>query len=829
MPAKFKFHFLKLCIVIGGVGFFNLSYAQCATTADPVSITGTNCPTVAITSNKSDVAIQSGAYVGTIFGQPNPALLIRNATVINLNNFGLIQGQSTNTSGIEVGGTAVIKTLNNSSQINGARYAIQLTGSGSIETLNNTGTIFNNGNNSPAQGIYMSTAGGSTSIATINNSGAINSSNGGIYLDTASASGSASIGTINNNGGIDGGYDVGILVGTGNTVQTINNNSGGVISSTYCPGGSCSNGMENWGTINLINNAGTIQGGNRFGGVGYAIINNGLIREITNSNTISGGIVNNQTILQINNTASASGTGIIGNGNPGITNTGTITTLNNQQANLTLKGNLPANYNTIINSPTNYGKLSVTNPNGTTNFGIYQGSIIASGTTTYAAVLSGVTSTNITSKSGTYGGGLVTTSWSLKNSSGNTWDLVTSPTVVSNSPVVANSAAGSSLANQILVSYTAAAATTGSGSGSGAGSSEINSTLKSGTTLVSAVQSLTGNEVNQLASVHAEGYSSNMTIGLEQMKTVANTVMDRVHRPISDSNSNSLAYELDAGRYIWADVAGFTGTVNSYNGLAGFGYNSYYGVVGLDLFRNQTGGLGIYGGAGNSSMTQSSQVSQNFNNNSGYVGMYGGMYLTTDVKLSGALGYSFGNTSAKRYNPNIGDFTGGTASDSYSSNGAFAAVKLSHSMLIGEKFTLTPFLGGSYTQLNTGAVSETGGGDFNYSINSATSYQTITFAGAEFVQPLIEVGDNRLSAVGFYRFSYNWSANTDSAHTVTASNSVFGTFNQTGANMGPVSNLFGLGLQGQLSKDVSLRIGAVAAINSNGTQYGGGGELKIRF
>jgi len=772
-----KFAVLGSLLVFVGLSFFNLSFAQCSTTADPVSITGTNCPTVSITSNKSGVTIQSGAYVGTSFGLPNPALLIQSATVVNLNNDGVIQGQSRNTSGIEVGGNSQVKNLNNTSQINGALYAIQLTGAASIETLTNSGSIFNNGNNSPAQGIFMSTAGGSTSIATINNSGSINSSNGAIYLDTASA-GKASIGTINNNGGIDGGYSAAILVGTGNSIQTINNNSGGVISSTYCPGGSCADGIENWGTISQINNTGTIQGGNRFGGVGYGIINNG-----------------------------------------------TITTLNNQQADLKLKGNLPANYNTIINSPTNYGKLSVTNANGTTNFGIYQGAVIPSGTTTYAAVLSGVTSTNIASTSGTYGGGLVATNWTLKNSSGNTWDLVTNPSVVSNTPTVPNSAAGSSLANQILVSYSAAAAAPGGGSGA----STVNPALKSGATLVSAVQSLTGNEVNQLAGVHAEGYSSNMTIGLEQMKTVANTVMDRIHRPISDSNSNSIAYELDAGRYVWADVAGFTGTVNSYNGLAGFGYNSYYGVVGLDLFRNQTGGIGIYGGAGNSNMTQSSQVSQSFNNNTGYVGMYGGLYLASDLKLSGAVGYSFGNSSATRNNPNIGNFTGGTATDSYSSNGGFAAIKLSYSMLIGEKFTLTPFIGGSYSQLNTGAVGESGGGDFNYSINAATSYQAITFVGAEFVQPLKEIGDNRLSAVGFYRLSYNWSANTDSAHTVTASNSVFGTFNQTGANMGPVSNLFGLGLQGQLSKDVSLRIGAVAAINSNGTQYGGGGELRLRF
>ncbi len=759
----------------------------CPDAANPLVISA-NCYALTLLNNKSAVTVDSGVIVtekSTGFFSP---VEVR-AVVDTFTNNGTIKSALLTPGAVEVSALNIISsgsigTLNNNGTITAAPTGTSgLDVNGGINVLNNRGTI------SATWGANALSVNGST-INTLNNSGTITGAKESLVL----SGGGSNIGTLNNSGRIAGGdfstnnyYADALLVRGGAAIGTFNNT--GTIDHSPLFTSSADGHKEYFSGIN----------------------NQGSIGVLTNTGNLAT------------------------NGGYGINNAGSITTLNNQQGDLALKGNLPANYNTIINSPSNYGKLSVTNANGTTNFGIYQGSIIPSGTTTYAAVLSGVTSSNIASTSGTYGGGLVTTTWSLKNSSGNTWDLVTNPSVVSTTPTVPNSAAGSSLANQILVSYSAAAATTtGGGSGSssgsgGAGSSTLNPILSSGTTLVSAVQSLTGNEVNQLASVHAEGYSSNMTIGLEQMKTVANTVMDRIHKPVSDSNSNSVAYQLDAGRYVWADVAGFTGTVNSYNGLAGFGYNSYYGVVGLDLFRNETGGLGIYGGAGNSYMTQSSQVSQNFNNNTGYVGMYGGMYLASDVKLSGALGYSFGNSSATRNNPNIGNFTGGTASDSYSSNGAFAAIKLSQSMLIGEKFTLTPFIGGSYSQLNTGAVSESGGGDFNYSINAATSYQTITFAGAEFVQPLTAMGENSLSAVGFYRFSYNWSANTDSAHSVTASSSAFGTFNQTGANMGPVSNLFGLGLQGQLSKNVSLRIGAVAAINSNGTQYGGGGELRFRF
>ena len=400
MPSKITPFVSKFCIFLGGLGAFNAVFAQCSTSGDPVSITGTNCPNVAITTNKSEVTVQSGAYVGTTAWLPNPALLIQNAAVENLNNSSLIQGQTTNTSGIQVDGTAVVKNLNNAAQINGALYAIQLTGSGSIATLNNTGSIYNNGNNAIAQGIFMSTAGGSTSIGTINNSGAINGSAGAIYLDTASGSNTASIVAINNNGSINGGQDAGILVGTGNTINIINNNSGGDIRAGACNGLTCYNSIRNWGSINEINNLGNIVGSTGFGFTGYGIENNGLIK-----------------------------------------------TVNNAQSNLTYTGILPTNYNIIINSATSYGQTTFSNVSGgPINFGVQQAAnrAIPLGTTSFTSVIAGLSDSNISSntRSGNFSGAFNSISWNLSQAgTSQIWSLSTTA-----SPITATVVNGSSAA-----------------------------------------------------------------------------------------------------------------------------------------------------------------------------------------------------------------------------------------------------------------------------------------------------------------------------------------------------------------------------------------------
>ncbi len=102
----------------------------------------------------------------------------------------------------------------------------------------------------------------------------------------------------------------------------------------------------------------------------------------------------------------------------------TLATLNNRQAGLTYYGKIPTNYNAVINSTSDYGKIIFSTVSGTTSFGIYDGSVLQNNTT-YASVIDGLESSNITAgTSGDYSYDGRTWAWTLENSSANLWDLV---------------------------------------------------------------------------------------------------------------------------------------------------------------------------------------------------------------------------------------------------------------------------------------------------------------------------------------------------------------------------------------------------------------------
>ena len=102
----------------------------------------------------------------------------------------------------------------------------------------------------------------------------------------------------------------------------------------------------------------------------------------------------------------------------------TIATLNNRQAGLTYQGKIPTNYNAVINSTSDYGKIIFSTVSGTTSFGIYDGSVLQRNTT-YASVIDGLEASNITAGySGDYSYDGRTWAWTLENSSSNLWDLV---------------------------------------------------------------------------------------------------------------------------------------------------------------------------------------------------------------------------------------------------------------------------------------------------------------------------------------------------------------------------------------------------------------------
>ena len=230
-----------------------------------------------------------------------------------------------------------------------------------------------------------------------------------------------SVNTITNNGTITATgttHSRGILSIDTGTIDRINNTG-----TIQAQGGSESNhGIVFWNDSGTtVTNSGTIQGTGGTTSRGITLGSNGSIAKITNTGTIKGGkdgIGSDGNITNIVNTGTITGTTGYGIAN----GVGSITNLTNSQNNLTYLGRLPTNYYVKVNSSLSYGKITFSNPLGSMNVGIGSGSTLSQGT--YVAVIDGVTSSNISNSSGTYGSNANYYKYSLINSSGNQWDLI---------------------------------------------------------------------------------------------------------------------------------------------------------------------------------------------------------------------------------------------------------------------------------------------------------------------------------------------------------------------------------------------------------------------
>ena len=157
-------------------------------------------------------------------------------------------------------------------------------------------------------------------------------------------------------------------------------------------------------------------------------INGATIGTFLNSGTIDGSTSGYPLRFESGSIGTFTNSGSISYGSSTISLDGSLTigTLNNAQgaSSSALKFSafertLPTNYNIIINSASDFGKLDWASPSGSTTFGIYSGSTVAAGR--YTSVITGLSAGSFTgARSGTYGG----YNWVLDNVSGSIWDLV---------------------------------------------------------------------------------------------------------------------------------------------------------------------------------------------------------------------------------------------------------------------------------------------------------------------------------------------------------------------------------------------------------------------
>ena len=263
--------------------------------------------------------------------------------------------------------------------------------------------------------------------ATVNNSGTLNTSsffNG--YGISAGANGRSQAGgnSLNNLAGgqiiTAGGNAAGIYVSATNASSAANTltNAGSIVTSGANSAGiRLNSGATNSSALNMITNTGTIT---TSGAAAYGV-------QVSGIGAVS--VLNTGSI-------STSGTNSFG-----IFNTGNIVSLTNSQGGstpLTYSGVLPTNYNVIVTSPTNYGKLDVSAGvvTGVMNFNINSTSSLTYNNT-YATVLNGLKINNLGNSFGTFSSGGNVYQWALVHRVGGPatqTDLVIQPVPQSATP-----------------------------------------------------------------------------------------------------------------------------------------------------------------------------------------------------------------------------------------------------------------------------------------------------------------------------------------------------------------------------------------------------------
>ena len=364
--------------------------------------------------------------------------------------------------------------------------------------------------------------------------------------------------------------------------------------------------------------------------------------------------------------------------------------------------------------------------------------------------------------------------------------------------------------------------------------------LNSGTTLASALNTLTTSQWNQLNQYHAEPFASYMTVGLEQNLMVSDTVMDHavgagefIDNVLSGLPASAGQVGINPQRpkplhRLWGDIQYSNGTVDSQNDLAGFDYQLGAIEFGTDIWDNGTSTLGAFAGLGFTQMTSSDGASTSFSSQGVNLGLYGRHKLSHGMNLSGMIGLDYNFIQSSRQVASVGSFQGGTAKSDYNSWGAFAGIRLDRPIEIkGPRSYITPVAELTYAGQNFGSVSESGAGDLGYNIDAASADALVGGVGFDLSHSWEHKGIS-YAIDALFRYEYDFFANSNSEHSVNVQSQLTGYQTSVfGIDRGSQGLSAGLGLAVQVSQDTTLSVAYKYTDWSHGTQHQVGANFTM--
>ncbi|SCY49374.1 autotransporter family protein [Desulfoluna spongiiphila] len=357
----------------------------------------------------------------------------------------------------------------------------------------------------------------------------------------------------------------------------------------------------------------------------------------------------------------------------------------------------------------------------------------------------------------------------------------------------------------------------------------VNSAVTGNPQNQTALNMLTNDQVGIHADfIHAEPYSSYMTVSLEQIDMIIGTVMRHgfFERSAGDGAGRDDLPQPEKG--IWFDAGHVDGNVDGDEHLGNFDYTLTGFTVGGTLARIGDGFLGGYFSYGLQEMDEHDSLTESFDSSVYHLGAYLLLPEQNGWLFDVLLGYSYGDHGSKRY-VMVGH-TEAVPEANYSSHSVYTSISAKKQVFANEVLAFFPELGLSYIYYDQESFTESGDPNLSLAVDDADAQAIVAsvglnmqFAGLPFAP--------RVFPLSFIRYEHDVYANSNEAHDIDASLVSHPEFTQTfeGQNRGSDIMTVGIGLGSSLSSRVQARGGVLYSINAHGDEWGAGVNLSYAW
>ncbi|MDD7987270.1 autotransporter outer membrane beta-barrel domain-containing protein [Lentisphaera marina] len=371
----------------------------------------------------------------------------------------------------------------------------------------------------------------------------------------------------------------------------------------------------------------------------------------------------------------------------------------------------------------------------------------------------------------------------------------------------------------------------------------VGSAAHTGNTQINnALNSLTNQQLtSHLDTIHPEGYSSYMTVGLEAslgvLKTVANNSRgaNTFRAPLTAmtaSTEPSVAPSVEVGfeKEFWADLSYVDGNIDEDGELGSIDYSITSFVFGQDLAVDHNSKVGAFAGYSYYKMNEHGVSDMDLDTDVLYLGMYHQYRSTNDWSFDSSIGYAYGMNESER-NSTLGTISG-TSDGEYDSHSLFIGSTAEKVCYKSKSFSISPEFGMYYVYYYQESFDESGNPSLDLSLESDDAHSLVNSIGLNF--DFNSIGTDPEYTILprlFIRYEHDWIANHDDDHSIHASlkNSNSGTQSFTGQNRGANHVIGGFNINGKINDQWNLNLGSSYSYNDNGDEVGINARISYSF